>query len=168
MLFRSAFGETKDSSRYIETRWGSGYRYVGPFAEETSANGREASDKTAAAGYSNGSIATEPAGATAGSGSLRGTDDIRTAATAAASAAAVGNSNRSIRVYLAGAVLLAGAVFGIVATERQGRASGTEAPVVTAAEPTRSVAVLPLRVDQGSAEDLYLGEIGRASCRERV
>src|ERR1700742_381027 len=35
---RKAFGETKESSRFIETRWGSGYRYVGPFSEEGAAN----------------------------------------------------------------------------------------------------------------------------------
>src|ERR1700761_4051292 len=31
---RKAFGETKESARFIETRWGGGYRYVGPFGEE--------------------------------------------------------------------------------------------------------------------------------------
>src|ERR1700735_4410292 len=30
---RKAFGETRDSSIFIETRWGIGYRYVGPFDE---------------------------------------------------------------------------------------------------------------------------------------
>jgi TolB-like protein/DNA-binding winged helix-turn-helix (wHTH) protein/tetratricopeptide (TPR) repeat protein len=30
---RKAFGETRDSSIFIETRWGIGYRYVGPFGE---------------------------------------------------------------------------------------------------------------------------------------
>lgn len=155
---RKAFGETKDSSRYIETRWGGGYRYVGPFAEETLANGREASDKTAAAGYSPGSVATDPVGATADSSSARGANDIRTAPTAAANEGAVDrSSNRSMRVYLAGALLLAGAVVAIVATARQGHSIGAKAAAVTAPEPTRSVAVLPFRVDQGSAEDLYLG-----------
>jgi TolB-like protein/DNA-binding winged helix-turn-helix (wHTH) protein/Tfp pilus assembly protein PilF len=30
---RKAFGETRDSSIFIETRWGLGYRYVGPFGD---------------------------------------------------------------------------------------------------------------------------------------
>src|ERR1700748_2560344 len=30
---RKAFGETKESARDIETRWGAGYRYVGPFSD---------------------------------------------------------------------------------------------------------------------------------------
>ena len=30
---RKAFGETRNSSEFIETRWGLGYRYVGPFGE---------------------------------------------------------------------------------------------------------------------------------------
>src|SRR5580704_10360944 len=34
---RKAFGETKESSRFIETRWGGGYRYVGPFGAEAGA-----------------------------------------------------------------------------------------------------------------------------------
>src|SRR5215813_3784340 len=34
---RKAFGESKTSSKFIETRWGGGYRYVGPFSEESSA-----------------------------------------------------------------------------------------------------------------------------------
>src|ERR1700753_3907714 len=35
---RKAFGETKESSRFIETRWGSGYRYGGPFSEKGEAS----------------------------------------------------------------------------------------------------------------------------------
>jgi TolB-like protein/DNA-binding winged helix-turn-helix (wHTH) protein/tetratricopeptide (TPR) repeat protein len=34
---RRAFGESRDSSTYIETRWGLGYRYVGPFGESPEA-----------------------------------------------------------------------------------------------------------------------------------
>jgi len=34
---RKAFGETRDSSIFIETRWGIGYRYVGPFGAPTEA-----------------------------------------------------------------------------------------------------------------------------------
>src|ERR1700761_621691 len=36
---RKAFGETKESARFIETRWGGGYRYVGPFGMEAGAPG---------------------------------------------------------------------------------------------------------------------------------
>ena len=32
-FIRKAFGETRNSSIFIETRWGLGYRYVGPFGE---------------------------------------------------------------------------------------------------------------------------------------
>lgn len=34
---RKAFGETRDSSVFIETRWGLGYRYVGPFGDPSTA-----------------------------------------------------------------------------------------------------------------------------------
>ena len=33
---RKAFGESRTSSKFIETRWGGGYRYVGPFTHDTS------------------------------------------------------------------------------------------------------------------------------------
>jgi len=39
---RKAFGETRDSSIFIETRWGIGYRYVGPFGEASQATADQA------------------------------------------------------------------------------------------------------------------------------
>ncbi|HUE42662.1 MAG TPA: winged helix-turn-helix domain-containing protein, partial [Candidatus Sulfotelmatobacter sp.] len=38
---RKAFGETRTSSKFIETRWGGGYRYVGSFSAEESAKSRD-------------------------------------------------------------------------------------------------------------------------------
>jgi len=35
---RKAFGETGDGSAFIETRWGLGYRYVGPFGESSTSS----------------------------------------------------------------------------------------------------------------------------------
>src|SRR6202000_3378495 len=32
---RKAVGETKESPKFIEAKWGGGYRYVGPFTEKT-------------------------------------------------------------------------------------------------------------------------------------
>ena len=46
---RKAFGETRTGSMYIETRWGLGYRYVGPFGEpvpETPAAAFQGPDRT--------------------------------------------------------------------------------------------------------------------------
>src|ERR1700733_1943078 len=37
---RKAFGEARNGSMYIETRWGLGYRYVGPFGESPDFAGR--------------------------------------------------------------------------------------------------------------------------------
>ena len=69
------------------------------------------------------------------------------------------SSKRTVRVYLVAAVLTVAAILGIVGIERWKRATKIEAATAASSyeERTRSVAVLPFRVDQGGAEDTYLG-----------
>jgi TolB-like protein/Tfp pilus assembly protein PilF len=64
-----------------------------------------------------------------------------------------------LRVYLVAAVVTVVAILGVVGVERWKRATKIEAATGAAAyeSRTRSVAVLPFRVDQGGAEDTYLG-----------
>jgi TolB-like protein/DNA-binding winged helix-turn-helix (wHTH) protein/Tfp pilus assembly protein PilF len=151
---RKAFGETKESSRYIETRWGSGYRYVGPFDGESSAKPGDF-PKIAAEHVSSDRV---PVAADDGEDiSLKAGDHRVAPATPLAEAPAGKSPGRSLRVYLAAAVVTIAAAFAILAAERQRHPAETEAAVLSNAEPTRSVAVLPFRVDQGGAEDTYLG-----------
>lgn len=157
---RKAFGETKESSRYIETRWGSGYRYVGPFTEETSTLPAESADGETAGKHTESDTADTPSGPNLVESEQRSADDYRAipASLSAAESQGKGSSrNRTFRVYLAAAVLTVGAVFAVVAAERQRHPSEIEAAAPPDAEPSRSVAVLPFRVDQWSAEDTYLG-----------
>jgi TolB-like protein/DNA-binding winged helix-turn-helix (wHTH) protein/Tfp pilus assembly protein PilF len=151
---RKAFGETKESSRYIETRWGSGYRYVGPFDGESSAKPGEL-PKIAAAHVSSDSSRVA---ADDGEGVPLAVNGNRAAsATPLAEVPAGKSSGRTVRVYLAAAVVTIAAVLAIIAAERQRHPTETEAAVLSNTETTRSVAVLPFRVDQGGAEDTYLG-----------
>ncbi len=96
---RKAFGETKESSRFIETRWGGGYRYVGPFGAE----------EGAAAVEGTGSVVD-------GEALAGGTDDLDqdylgSAGEAEASVIKTAgdrepkSSKRTVRVYLVAAVL---------------------------------------------------------------
>jgi TolB-like protein/DNA-binding winged helix-turn-helix (wHTH) protein/Tfp pilus assembly protein PilF len=154
---RKAFGETKESSRFIETRWGGGYRYVGPFSAGSSGGPGDSPDLVATSGAAEVVKGSVDEGAEA--------EEIEAAATTKnEEAAGIGipakkSPSRTFRIYLAAAVIAVAAVLAIVAIDRLRNPSETEA--VTAppsAEPTaRSVAVLPFRVDGGSAEDTYLG-----------
>jgi TolB-like protein/DNA-binding winged helix-turn-helix (wHTH) protein/Tfp pilus assembly protein PilF len=149
---RKAFGETRESSKFIETRWGSGYRYVGPFTEETSAKVSGTVEVAAA-----NKLTEIPAEANLDDNGTAYTDDSRPAPTASrVDGPARKSSGRKLRIYLTAAVLTVAVVLAVVAAERQKHPSETEA-AGTYADPTRSVAVLPFRVDQGSAEDTYLG-----------
>ena len=140
---RKAFGETKESSRYIETRWGSGYRYVGPFDGESSAKPGDF-PKIAAEHVSSDRV---PVAADDGEDiSLKAGDHRVAPATPLAEAPAGKSPGRSLRVYLAAAVVTIAAAFAILAAERQRHPAETEAAVLSNAEP----------------------KIGRASCRERV
>ena len=154
---RRAFGETKESSRYIETRWGGGYRYVGPFDGEFSEKPGNLSE--ARSEHEFGERGDVPADVAADSDELpRKADDDRAPSAMRSSEVPAGKgSSRTLRVYLAAAVLTVGAIFAVVAAERQIRPSEIEAAAPVDAEPPQSVAVLPFRVDQGSPEDTYLG-----------
>jgi TolB-like protein/DNA-binding winged helix-turn-helix (wHTH) protein/Tfp pilus assembly protein PilF len=154
---RKAFGETKTSSKFIETRWGGGYRYVGPFTEGTTG---EPSGSTESAAVSN-----EIAGASSGpefkAGDESDADDNRAtdrvvAKPSSIEAASKKRSGRTVRVYLAAAVIIAGAVLAIIGMERWRHPSETQV-AASDGDPMRSVAVLPFGVDTGSAEDNYLG-----------
>src|SRR6202000_3410169 len=65
-------------------------------------------------------------------------------------------AGRTARIYLAAAVITIGAALAILGIGRWRHPSETEV-AASDGDPMRSVAVLPFRVDTGSAEDLYLG-----------
>jgi DNA-binding winged helix-turn-helix (wHTH) protein/TolB-like protein/Tfp pilus assembly protein PilF len=154
---RKAFGETKTSSKFIETRWGGGYRYVGPFTEQTSS-------AAPIGGIENAVSATDVAEVSSGMTSLSAETDeandnraeLAPVPPVAAEVPAGKKSIRTFRVYLAAAVLTVAALLAIVGAERWRRQSQSEV-AASDGDPMRSVAVLPFRVDTGNAEDLYLG-----------
>lgn len=151
---RKAFGETKESSRFIETRWGGGYRYVGPFSSQSSAGPSDA---------------LNPGGTSVSAGILKAsavedeqTEEIEPTPgkkdEATENVELVLKNGRGYRVYLATAVIAAAALTSIVAIDRLRNPSETEAvTTASSAEAARSVAVLPFQVDRGSTEDTYLG-----------
>ncbi len=154
---RKAFGETATSSQFIETRWGSGYRYVGPFTEKTSAEPNGGIEARSAASETGKPVPDLGFG----DGEASESDDNRATNREAPAPVSVGSpagktSGRTLRVYLAAAVITVAAVAGIVGVERWRHPSQTEV-AASDSNPARSVAVLPFRTDQGSAEDAYLG-----------
>jgi TolB-like protein/DNA-binding winged helix-turn-helix (wHTH) protein/Tfp pilus assembly protein PilF len=150
---RKAFGES--SSKFIETRWGGGYRYVGPFTEKASTAAPTGDVENATAGVAS-EIAEIPSGlASLSNATAHEADDNRaTSAGFAAEIPARKKSSRTLRVYLVAAVLTIAAVLVIVGAERWRRPSETAA---SDGDPMRSVAVLPFGVDSGNPEDSYLG-----------
>jgi TolB-like protein/Tfp pilus assembly protein PilF len=87
--------------------------------------------------------------------------DSRATYSAASGAASIEVSpekrpGRTIRVYLAAAVITVAALLAIIGIERWRQTSGTEV-AASDGDPMRSVAVLPFEVDKGNAEDGYLG-----------
>jgi TolB-like protein/DNA-binding winged helix-turn-helix (wHTH) protein/Tfp pilus assembly protein PilF len=152
---RKAFGETKESSKFIETRWGGGYRYVGPFTEGTVGEPSAGAETTEAAvnEVAEPRLGLEFAGGEA--------DDNRATVPAVSEHASIDVSSgrsrgRIFRVYLAAAVIIAGAVLAIIGMERWRHPSETQV-AASDGDPMRSVAVLPFGVDTGNAEDNYLG-----------
>jgi TolB-like protein/DNA-binding winged helix-turn-helix (wHTH) protein/Tfp pilus assembly protein PilF len=154
---RKAFGESRTSSKFIETRWGGGYRYVGPFTHDTSS-------AAPIGDIGNAAVASDVAEVSSRMTSLSAetdeADDNRAdparALPVAAEVPANKKSSRTFRVYLAAAVLTVAALLAIVGAERWRRQSQSEV-AASDGDPMRSVAVLPFRVDTGSAEDSYLG-----------
>lgn len=147
---RKAFGETKESSKFIETRWGSGYRYVGPFTEKTAAESSGGADP--------GQVATEiaeaPAELSFAGAETSALDNRAKSEPTSVESPVEKKSGRTFRVYLVAAVLTIAALLVIVRAERWRHPSESEA---SDGDPMRSVAVLPFGVDKGSAEDSYLG-----------
>jgi TolB-like protein/DNA-binding winged helix-turn-helix (wHTH) protein/tetratricopeptide (TPR) repeat protein len=126
---RKAFGETRDSSIFIETRWGIGYRYVGPF------------DETAP------SETPRPPRPTPSDAAPALPDPVPPA-----------SRNTSIRwlsvLLLTG--FLAAIAFFILRT-RSHHSFASNAVHASVLEPIRSVAVLPFSADSGQQQDQYLG-----------
>src|SRR5579872_6963753 len=158
---RKAFGETRESARFIETRWGGGYRYVGPFGVAEGAGPMVVPSSPVESVEADESGYEGPA---SGSNNLdRDYEGSVGRAEVAAKTEAADpepkSSKRTLGVYLVAAVLTVAAVLGIFGVERWKRATKIEAATGAAAyeNRTRSVAVLPFRVDQGGAEDTYLG-----------
>jgi TolB-like protein/DNA-binding winged helix-turn-helix (wHTH) protein/Tfp pilus assembly protein PilF len=154
---RKAFGETRTSSKFIETRWGGGYRYVGPFTEGSAGEPIGGIEATAAAHE----IVGPPSGLEFAGGETEKLDDIRTAEPAVSQPASIElpygkGSGRTVRVFLAAAVITVGAVLAIIGMERWRHPSESEV-AASDGDPMRSVAVLPFGVDQRNAEDSYLG-----------
>jgi TolB-like protein/DNA-binding winged helix-turn-helix (wHTH) protein/Tfp pilus assembly protein PilF len=157
---RKAFGESKESSRFIETRWGGGYRYVGPFGAEEGAPGVEVRGSVVGGGVS---VEVDDEGLASGPDDLDqdylgSAHEVEAAVKTTAGDPESTGSKRTLRVYLVAAVLTVAAVLGIFGIERWKRGTKIEAATAASYEDrTRWVAVLPFRVDQGGAEDTYLG-----------
>ena len=161
---RKAFGEARNGSMYIETRWGLGYRYVGPFGESPDFAGRPiAPEFHPDAGESLGTSGDEtlPGHSAKGHSTSAGTlnaaeEDGFAASPLPAVTSLPDGTNRPQRwlpyfaAALAVAAVLAAIGFGLLrATPNRDGKSATA--------PIRSVAVLPFTVGTGKEEDQYLG-----------
>ncbi len=142
---RKALGEPT-ASEWIETRWGLGYRYIGPFNEESAASAPSEQQVTdpAIVDLPHSPVGQEPAG-------LRGeaSPEVSPASLPFRARLSWGAKASAIGALVGLIGLL---VLGLVAFPRH-------RPGSLAAPPTlfRSVAVLPFTADSQESEDQYLG-----------
>ena len=142
---RKAFGESRTSSKFIETRWASGYRYVGPF-EQLSQSPLE----TAAPG-------NDPEGLN--SSERLDNPSKREAAESLHTPSATASrrfppSQLATYMVIAGFLAVALGAIGFVRFLGVKHAKASSAIVSGS---TRSVAVLPFASESHSEEDQYLG-----------
>ena len=144
---RKALGEPT-ASEWIETRWGLGYRYIGPFNEESAASASsesQAKDPTDTSAEDSPSVIEEPAALR--EGAVQETPPaflpLRARWPWSAKTSATG----------ALAALIGLLVLGLLAFPRH-RAGPIADP---SSAPFRSVAVLPFIADSQEGEDQYLG-----------
>lgn len=127
---RKAFGETRESSVFIETRWGIGYRYVGPFGESVQSVPSPAPHSLISPN------ADPPL-----------PDNLPPHAR---------NPSHTWAVALFLIALLAATTVAIL-QQRFHHSSASNAVHASVLEPIRSVAVLPFSADTGQQQDQYLG-----------
>jgi TolB-like protein/Flp pilus assembly protein TadD len=160
---RKALGETRDSSIFIETRWGLGYRYVGLFGGPP-APGSKGETGNLLAHVANGSSGHRPleevpesfAGALSESdGPPFGQPTGQPTPTASQSFL----HRLKIRPKSWRAFLLIGVGMAAVLAIGLGYRSAFKAKTAaaTTSVSTRSIAVLPFTADAGNQEDRYLG-----------
>ncbi len=127
---RKAFGETRDSSAFIETRWGIGYRYVGPFHD---------SDQSVPPLHLPSPIL----------------HDGGSALPPHSRAHARKLSHTWVSALLM--VALLAAITVVILELRFNRLPASTSVHASVLEPIRSVAVLPFSADTGQQNDQYLG-----------
>jgi TolB-like protein/DNA-binding winged helix-turn-helix (wHTH) protein/predicted Zn-dependent protease len=153
---RKAFGETRESSAYIETRWGLGYRYVGPFTEGPATEPASLPESPSPVDTPVASLASKPAGS-ALSASGTSTLDVSDAPPRERQSW-LGSFWRhyAIPTGVLAALLLLGVVGLTVYRSRQA-ARNHAAQSIVGGTPIRSLAVLPFTANTGNEEDKYLG-----------
>jgi TolB-like protein/DNA-binding winged helix-turn-helix (wHTH) protein/Tfp pilus assembly protein PilF len=150
---RKAFGETRTSSMFIETRWGFGYRYVGPFSEESSSESVSRVENIVSAA----SPVLPPPGVIQPPSSF----SVQSLLSAPAQnlTAPPHPSGSVSRQLVAASLLLLGliAVSSLAVFTFRARRTRPEAASPSSLLAIHSVAVVPFTTDTGSAEDAYLG-----------
>lgn len=164
---RKAFGETRTSSRFIETRWGLGYRYVGPFGtEERSAESGietvQSFSAPASAPAHRSEVDLDPFAAPESDSSPAAADASHVPPSSRESESAGAslfwtrvlpqNLHGSAISLLLGVALLL--VFGVIAFQLHSSVRTSASP---AQPPIRSVAVLPFSSNSLEEQDKYLG-----------
>jgi TolB-like protein/DNA-binding winged helix-turn-helix (wHTH) protein/tetratricopeptide (TPR) repeat protein len=144
---RRALGEPT-ASEWIETRWGLGYRYIGPFNEESAASTpseSQAKEPTDTSAEDSPSVIEEPAGHRVVPGQEIPPAPLPSRARWSWSAQ---GSATSVIAALIGLLVLA-----LLNVHRPRAGSIAD----TSSTPFRSVAVLPFTADSQEGEDQYLG-----------
>jgi TolB-like protein/DNA-binding winged helix-turn-helix (wHTH) protein/Tfp pilus assembly protein PilF len=153
---RKAFGETRTSSAFIETRWGLGYRYVGPFGESPSAS--PSSDLSSSTSES---IGVHPSPSSGEVLLPTPPPTVREASSAvsrsttpgfATSAKPPAQRRLASLVFALLIVIVALATIALRFRNAAQNKTAAAAPVSI-----RSVAVLPFTTDSDNEEDKYLG-----------
>lgn len=147
---RKAFGETRDGSVFIETRWGIGYRYVGPFGEAPASSPNPA-DRL------NGSLRAEAFNGVPDLAPSPAVDGAGLAVPPPTPENLVPRARTAWRQWpafalLASLILTVGAAATLLSRPNS---SLDKAPDVPAA--IRSVAVLPFTANTGNEDDQILG-----------
>jgi TolB-like protein/DNA-binding winged helix-turn-helix (wHTH) protein/tetratricopeptide (TPR) repeat protein len=149
---RKAFGETRTSSMFIETRWGFGYRYVGPFSEESIS---EPVSRIEDSALSSSPVLPLPVIPPASSSSVESP-----LAAPSLNLTPPPYSSASLSRQLVAAsllLLLLIAVSSLAVFIFRARHTALKSASPSSLPSIRSVAVLPFATDTGSAEDAYLG-----------
>jgi TolB-like protein/DNA-binding winged helix-turn-helix (wHTH) protein/Flp pilus assembly protein TadD len=138
---RKAFDDHSEKPRFIETRWAEGYRYIGPFAEQSLGNGFHTTESEATRAAQVGSEAVQD------STSVNAPPAPLSATSEAPSQ--VSGFHRAVLVTIVGIMLALAVVALVFSLSRWGTRKKPE-------EPIRSVAVLPLKnLTQDPAQEYF-------------